>query len=205
MLSPVLVSLPVHTIPNKPDGEIKGTFPGWLSAAFAIHLCTRHHKTAFANLGVRINRSAFEVCLEVQCIVPCYCWRCKYLTSSLSNKNWYAGEIDTVNMTDKRGKKTGLFFCILFSFVKGFWSCMRSFCAGEAACSRHSWLGFLSRNESKAHWFAFRGYIVVLYILRLHDLCSLAVLMGSSLKHCVEVVQNNSSMGDKLSQMTCLM
>lgn len=76
---------------------------------------------------------------------------------------------------------------------------------GEAACSGHSRFGFLSGNERKAHRFVFRGYIVVLYILCPHDLCSLAVLMASSLKHCVEVVQNNSSMGNKLSQVICLM
>lgn len=112
MLSCVLVSLPVLTIPNKCDWEIKGTFPGWLSAAFVLNLSTGPHETAFANLGIRINLSAFWVHSEVQCMIP-YCrWGCKYLhlIFSLSNKNWYGGEIDVINVTDRRKKKTLTFF-----------------------------------------------------------------------------------------------
>lgn len=122
MLSCVLVSLPVLAIPNKCDWEIKGTFPGWLSADFCLESLCWPHETAFSTLGFRINLCAFWVCSEVLCLIPYCCLGCKclHLISSLSNKTWCLGEIDIINMSDRRKKKRLTFFLFFFFFVDWF-------------------------------------------------------------------------------------
>lgn len=116
-MSCVLVSLPVLTIPNKRDWEIKGTFPGWLSAAFFLNLSTGPYETVFANFGIRVNLMHFEYVLK------CSAWfhiavqdaSISIFFLSLSNKNWYVAEINVINMTDKR-KKDWLFFFFKYCF-----------------------------------------------------------------------------------------